>query len=247
MKGIFSIHGIPQTLVSDNMPFHSLECKTFAQAWSFNITTISPKYPRSNGQVERAVQTAKQMLKKCKEDSKDLEVALLEYRNMPIAGLNISPLQILFSRRVRTKIPVHTNLLKPIVPHNAHDKIVEKQRGTKAYHDLTAKPREGFETGENVLVKTEKVWEPAKVVTQHKSPRCYLILNNKGNVLRRNSSHLKKTHTELHTDSEPDLAKANVPNYNNKEKPNVNPSLNKNITRSGRVIKTPAHLKDFQT
>uniref|UniRef100_A0A1X7U3E4 Integrase catalytic domain-containing protein n=1 Tax=Amphimedon queenslandica TaxID=400682 RepID=A0A1X7U3E4_AMPQE len=54
-KSIFSRHGIPDTLMSDNSPqFVSKEMSQFAKAYGFIQVTSSPHYPQSNGLVERA-------------------------------------------------------------------------------------------------------------------------------------------------------------------------------------------------
>ena len=55
MKSIFARHGIPEELVSDNMPYNSREFKDFASSWGFKLTTSSPTYAQSNGLSERAV------------------------------------------------------------------------------------------------------------------------------------------------------------------------------------------------
>lgn len=120
MKTVFATHGIPNILVCDNQPYNSYECKEFANKWHFKIVTSSPNYPRNNGLAERAVQTAKKLLIKSKQENIDMEIALLEYRNMPIPGLNVSPAQIMFNRDVKTKIPIHTKLLQPNIPQNIH-------------------------------------------------------------------------------------------------------------------------------
>ena len=81
LKSIFARHGIPEKIRSDNgPPFDSGEYARFANDWGFKITTSSPKFPRSNGEAERAVQTAKSMLKK----EKDQANALLAYRSTPL-------------------------------------------------------------------------------------------------------------------------------------------------------------------
>lgn len=89
------------------MPFNSSKCRAFAKDWNFEIITSSPRYPKSNGQAERAVHTAKRMLKKRRDSDTELELALLEFMNAVISGINLSPAQILYSRRTRTKIPTH--------------------------------------------------------------------------------------------------------------------------------------------
>ena len=56
MKQIFSEHGIPSRVVSDNGPQYSSEAfKKFAQQWQFDYITSSPKFPKSNGFIERQI------------------------------------------------------------------------------------------------------------------------------------------------------------------------------------------------
>ena len=61
MKYMFATHGIPEEIISDNMPFASREIQAFANEWGF---TTSPGYPKSNGFAERNVQTIKNLLMK---------------------------------------------------------------------------------------------------------------------------------------------------------------------------------------
>ena len=60
LKTIFARFGVPETLVTDNgSQFASREFKAFAESWSFNHITTSPRYPQSNGKAENAVKTVK--------------------------------------------------------------------------------------------------------------------------------------------------------------------------------------------
>ena len=77
MKEMFAHHGIPDRLIADNMPFSSLKFKNFASEWEIEVVTSSPHYPKSNGLVERNVQTIKQPLKKADESKQDAFLALL--------------------------------------------------------------------------------------------------------------------------------------------------------------------------
>ena len=67
MMSVFSRHGIPDTVIADNMPFNNVELHKFAKEWDFTITTSSPNYPQSNGLVERNIQTIKRLFTKAKE------------------------------------------------------------------------------------------------------------------------------------------------------------------------------------
>ena len=64
LKSIFSRHGIPETVVSDNGPqYTSEEFADFARSYDFCHVTSSPLFPQSNGHAERAVKTMKRLLK----------------------------------------------------------------------------------------------------------------------------------------------------------------------------------------
>ena len=64
MQKAFSRQGIPDILFSDNGPQFSCEFKQFAKDYGFEHITSSRGYPKSNGEVERAVQTLKAILNK---------------------------------------------------------------------------------------------------------------------------------------------------------------------------------------
>ena len=173
---IFSSLGIPKRVIADNVPFNSFECHSFAKRWNFEITTVSPKYPRANGQSERAVQISKNILRKAKNDEEIL-LGLLEYRNTPTKDLYLSPAQLLSNRRFRTKLPISSNLLKPKIDENAKELLVKKSLNNKKYYDNKSKERRDFLPGENIFVQNpqNKQWTPATVERRHNTPRSYII------------------------------------------------------------------------
>ncbi|UYV61276.1 K02A2.6-like [Cordylochernes scorpioides] len=78
LKRTFSNFGIPETLVSDNgPPFFSKEFQNFTRTWNIDHVTSSPYHAQSNGMVERTVQTLKKLIKRCREESTDPYLALL--------------------------------------------------------------------------------------------------------------------------------------------------------------------------
>ncbi|GFT10867.1 uncharacterized protein K02A2.6 [Nephila pilipes] len=97
LKTVFSRFGVPNTVISDNIPFNNY--KNFSNEWDFNYAFISPHYSPSNGMVERAVGIAKSIMRKAREDKRDYLVGLMDYRNTPISGLDLSPAQMMFNRR----------------------------------------------------------------------------------------------------------------------------------------------------
>ena len=106
MKVIFSRQGIPETLIVDNVPFSSAEFEQFAAEWNFTVVTSSPRYPKSDGEAEKYVGILTMLLLKCAEDGTDPNIVLLRYRNTPITGMQYSPAQMLFGRRLKDTLPV---------------------------------------------------------------------------------------------------------------------------------------------
>ena len=81
LKKMFAHQGIPDVLFTDNGPqFSAKEFADFAEEWKFTHITSSPRYPQSNGEAERIVQTMKNMLDKASDE----HLALLAYRNTPL-------------------------------------------------------------------------------------------------------------------------------------------------------------------
>ena len=107
-------NGICQGLISDNGPSYSCQAfSDFARDWGFIHQTSSPYHPISNGHSEVMVGVAKKILKKAKESKQDPYLLILEYRNSPLPDCNLSPAQLLLSRRTRSVVPITNNLLKP--------------------------------------------------------------------------------------------------------------------------------------
>ena len=194
LKKMFARFGIPDEVVSDNGSQYSNtrnlfdsthEFKEFAHEWGFHHTTSSPEYPQSNGAAERAVQTAKRILKKAAADHKDPFEGLLKYRNTPFQDIGVSPVQLLMSRRTRTMIPTHRRLLLPQAVDA--DQVVKalklRQNISKRNYDKQSKDLPPLEVGDKVRIRSnrEREWRKAEVL-----PRSYLLEDNQGRVYRRN-------------------------------------------------------------
>jgi hypothetical protein len=193
-KQQFSRHGIPQQLHTDNGPqFISNEFQTFSRNYNFHHTTSSPYWSRGNGRAEAAVKVVENMLKK----SKDIHLALLNYRNTPQRGHNYSPSQRLMSRRTRTLLPTAHQLLTPAAVDN--DRVVEqiqmKKNKAKEQYDRRA----GIEhlpipVGHHVYAKPppNRPTDPWSygMVTAMNGPRSYTV-QGQHRTVRRNRVQLR--------------------------------------------------------
>ena len=110
LKEVFATHGIPDVIMSDNGPQYSAEAfRQFAAAYHFTHVTSSPKFPQANGEVERAIRTAKSMQRK----KKDIFSALLTYRSSPLQN-SYSPSELLMGRTPSANAA--TNSSRQLVP-----------------------------------------------------------------------------------------------------------------------------------
>ncbi|GFT63231.1 uncharacterized protein K02A2.6 [Nephila pilipes] len=163
LKTVFSRFGVPNTVISDNIPFNSYIYKNFSIEWDFNYVFISPHYSPSNGMVERAVGIAKSIVRKAREDKRDYLVGLMEHRNTPISGLDLSPAEMMFNGRLKTKLSISNKLLNAELFNNIREKLIERQNIQKLHYDKTAHPLPELKQGENVRILNfkNKTWESA--------------------------------------------------------------------------------------
>ena len=156
---------IREEIISDNIPFNS---HGFARDLGIKVSISSPIYPQSNGQAERFLQLLKNLFKKADEDGHDLYLALLEYRNTPISGLEYYHVQLLMSRTLHSQLP---NTEKPLQPKvvNAHDPI------KKTYYDKHAAPLALLRSGDVVRVQSRNSLGPAIVADFCDQLRLYTI------------------------------------------------------------------------
>jgi hypothetical protein len=252
LKSILARHRIPETIMSDNMPFASREFRQFAKSWDIELQTSSPTYPKSNGMSEHTIQTVKKLMRKATEANTDPYIALLEYRNSPIAGMSNSPAQLLMSRKLRTKIPVKDDTLIPTVIKTAHSDLKNRQDLQKKYHDANAKPLPSLQEGDSVRIRQKNTWEPALVTKVHNAPRSFIVTTEDGQNYRRNRQHLLKTAEPppkiIGPEIEPDEHHLDKHSEMAAEVAQKNP-LNKDPcatrSRSGRLVKLPSRFRDY--
>jgi transposase InsO family protein len=156
MKNIFAHNGIPELVVTDNGPqLTSAEFAKFAETWHFTHTTSSPYFPQSNGEAERGVQLAKNILKQ-----DDPFLALLAYRDTPTAPTKKSPAELNMGRRLRTIVPT--------LPSNLEPKSYDRE--IIAENDAKAKLRNKLNFDKHHGAQTLPELQPGDIVLQKLDP-----------------------------------------------------------------------------
>lgn len=258
LKNTFSRLGIPHTVCSDNGPqFSSGTFKMFANQWGFRHVTSSPCWPQSNGMSERYVQTIKNILRKVHDNDRDIDIAMLEYRNTPIDRELPSPNEIMFGHKMRGILPIlNIQNKRPINFEQIRAHLINKQDQQKRQYDKHAHVLNPLIDKGTVFVNKgkEKPREPGVIVKRCERPRSYEIQMEDGGVIERNRNH-------IHPINSKDKKVAFSPQSlkesgdHNDHKLEVTPQNNQNdnsnqfkhtVTRSGRVIKPPAYLKQYE-
>jgi len=263
----FARHGIPIELVSDNSPFGAAEFKEFAARWEFMHTTSSPRFPQSNGRSENAVKTAKRLMTKASESGGDPLLSLLDWRNTPSEQLGVSPAQLMFGRRTRTRLPTPDVLLSAPGAEAAQDALTASKHRQASYYNRGAKERPPLSVGQTVRVRyDENDWrkgEVARVLPY----RSYEVRLDDGTTRRRTSRHVRFSNESpivIRTAGDVDSSAAVAPevatNAAHQPRPHSRPKDKPKQpaskpaatghpspvtkTRSGRLVKTPARYKD---
>ena len=255
--------GIPRIIRSDNGPqFVNSLFAAFVKQLGIEHVTSSPRYPRSNGMVERHIQTVKGMMKKCLSEGSAWQIGLLALHNTPGVEGILSPAKLAQGRQLKESLPT---LVKNLFPSSygmkeMSDKLAHRQGVAAWYHDRTSGPtKPPLPADTSVRVRHNDSWIPGKVL-KTVAPRSYEVVTSKGN-LRRNRQHLIPTQVDLsseiirnrHIPPPPLSEQVNFENSDHtaSEEPRVvsppRESGSLQTTRSGRQVKRPAWHQDYVT
>jgi len=250
-KQVFSEQGIPSKVISDNGPQYSSEAyKVFAKQWQFDHVTSSPRFPKSNGFVERQIQTVKRTLLKTKQAGRDPDLAMLCLRTTPIDHNLPSPAELLNNRDMGTITKANTSKQRYSNPDHIREELEKRQKQQKRYYDRTAHDLPPLPPGQTVRVLDQQKgkWTPAIVLKKCLEPRSYILKFPDGSIKRRNRVQIRKT---LTTTNKQVLSKDHCTSPQRKTHTNTNDIHNQHYpkqptpktTRSGRLVHIPTRYK----
>ena len=216
LKELFSTHGIPDIIVSDNGPqFSSDAFRLFTTEYDFIHVTSSPKYSRANGEFERAVRMVK---------APHIPIspypALLAYRSTPLQN-GFSPSELLMGRRLRDQNREGQILGATKQPRSylVKTEMSTLRRNRSALVPTSSQP--AFPTDRPTMVPQDKA-----LPVNHTPPRVSTPVSENQPAEPTTPTTCRST-TAVSTQGGP---------------PNGDRSTTECVTRSGRIVKPPQQL-----
>ena len=210
----FTQWGVPKTLETDGgPPFSGRQFGAFMEQWGVQHRQSSAYYAQSNGRAELAVKAAKRLLRDNTSSSGELNTdgvtrALLQYRNTPLRGIEDSPAEIIFGRRLRDGLPTPTSsrpewkrlrILREMSAARLHARVVDR------YNQHTKELRP-LNVGDVVLIQNQagacpRRWDLTGVVVEKLDNRQYRIkVHGSGRITLRNRRFIRLLHPFVDTE-----------------------------------------------
>jgi len=207
LEKIFSRHGYPVTIKSDGGPqFISEEFQAYCASINVKHHRVTARWAPANGEVERQNRSLLKRIQIAQAESKDWKQALttylLAYRSLPHNTTGVSPGELLFGRKMRTKIPdiaereLHMNI-------QVRDRDAEQKGKSKLYADERRGAKYSEVTvGDQVLLRQEKQnklttpFNPTPHTVVRKDGNSVVVQNPSGATYSRNTTHVKRYITQ---------------------------------------------------
>ena len=108
MSKIFLTHGLPRSLRTDNgTQFISDHFKGYIERNDIEHRRTTPLWPQAKGDIERQNHTILKRLRIAQVEGRDwrsqMDDFFMIYRSTPHSRTGVSPAELLFGRKVRTK------------------------------------------------------------------------------------------------------------------------------------------------
>ena len=163
LKAMFSTHGIPLSITSDNGPqFVSKEYRDFLEENGISSRHVTPYWPAANGEVERHNRTLLKYIRATaaagEKWQEEMWKFLLAYRTTPHAVTGVSPAELLMQHKLKTKLPEITVGMNDTIVRERDFDLEEKG---KVYGDAKRKAEEWDINEVDLVFATTKQGEQA--------------------------------------------------------------------------------------
>ena len=276
MSKWFVTHGLPMSIRTDNAAYFTSEkFRNYMKVNGITHRRNTPLWPQANGEIERQNRSILKRIQISQAEGRnwkhDIDDYLVMYRSTPHSTTGRSPAELLFGRKIRTKLPdlnyYETQYL------NVRDVDAEKKGKGKLYGDSRRGASENdISVGDRVLLKQNRenkldtVFHPNPHIVREKKGNSVVVESNEGVQYRRNVTHVKPFHERARNgshnakDQEPNQNQADLepspivtqPVRQDSEILDQDPNLETHFkspeitsSRPVREKKTPIRLKDY--
>ncbi|XP_033641983.1 uncharacterized protein K02A2.6-like [Asterias rubens] len=214
LENMFSRYGLPRSITSDNGPqFRSEVFKEYLNENGINHRLVTPLHPAANGEVERQNRSLMKRIRIAHAQSQDwkreIRSYMFAYRTTPHSTTGVSPAELMFGRKLRTKLP-QIEELEYRNDEEVQDRDALMKHKNKLYVDNKRRAEESdLKKGDAVLVKQSqqnKMSTPFHAVPYtlvEKQGNSCTVESPEGVKYKRNSTHVKKyQQTESDTSQE---------------------------------------------
>ncbi|KAJ8366291.1 hypothetical protein AAFF_G00363010 [Aldrovandia affinis] len=159
LESIFSRHGLPVTLRSDQGPqFKSEEFSNYCESNGIKHVKTTPRWAQANGEVERQNASLLKRIRIAESEGLDWKRELRKYvtvyRSIDHATTGKSPAELLFNRKMRGKLPDISTAQADL---EVRDRDAEQKGKSKIYADERRGAKySDVDICDTVLVKQEK-------------------------------------------------------------------------------------------
>ena len=192
-------HGVPKVIITDGgPPYQGHEFAQFSRRMGFHHHITTPEDAQANGFGEAFVRVLVKLVHtgvaERKDPKKVLNLYLRAYRATPHKTTEVSPAELLFGRRIQTRLPQMSKIMDRPLDREVRETHEKKRRKQKEYVDVKRRAKEKkIEPGDRILVQQKKTttktpWDPEPyVVTEVKGAQ---VKARKGEIIRTRAKNL---------------------------------------------------------
>ena len=275
----FARHGLPRGLRTDNgSNLVSREIEEYLKEMGIEHHYTTPLWPRANGEVERQNRSLLKSVRAAHAEGKnwreELNRFLLAYRSTPHSTTGKSLAELLFRRRLTTKMPELVDVEEEeieVSDQGVRDRDTQRNQSNKDYVDKRFHARDrNVREGDTVLLKKKKEnklspcyeKEPYEVMSRYGDQ--VVLRSPQGVQYKRNLQHIKpfnmpdqeeqgtalqdaEPRTEPKTTEIPPMKENPVPMAESppEVEPTAVPTAEQPLRRSGRITSRPKLLNDY--
>jgi hypothetical protein len=174
--------------------------ESFLQENGIEHRKTTPLWPQANGEIERQNRSLLKRMQIARVEGQDwrkaVQTYLIAYRNTPHPTTGMCPAELMFRRKLRTKLPELRENVR--LDEEMRDKDREKKEKMKGYADKRRNAKESnLSEGDKVLLKQQRInkWtttfesQPYQVIDKHGNS--VLVESPEGVQYKRNTTHVK--------------------------------------------------------